>query len=109
MISSEEAFAILGKWKARRSSLWFFVDLPLASAGKESPTVWIRDISGMPFHISFLVLSGPDKGETLEVDLKDAVFEHGEEPKPGMPPEAGSFLETTLASGGRLLLVERRE
>ena len=104
MISSEEGFRILGKWKTQRTLLWLAVPDLDALHG---PEVRIRHVSTNPPKVTF---EEGDKGETLQLDLEGVEFDKADSDESPFPNSVtkrfGFFLHLTLADKRKFVLAE---
>lgn len=104
MISSAEAFRILGNWKMQKTPLWLAVT---NSNEFEGPEVRIVDVSTEPAGVVFDLGGG---GELEPLDLEKAEFDKADSQAAPFPNTVtklfGFFLRLSLADGREFVLAQ---
>jgi hypothetical protein len=105
MISSAEAFRILGNWKAQKTPLWLAVP---RSDELEGPEVRIVEVSTDPAGVVFEL--GRDT-QLEPLDLKEANFDKTDGEAAPFPDTVtkrfGFFLNLSLVDGRKFILAQR--
>lgn len=104
MISLEEGFKILRKWKTQKTLLWFAVpNLDIM----DGPEVRVKDVSTNPPEVTFDERGG---GEPLRLNLKGVEFDKANSDESPFPESItrrfGFFLHLSLPDGRKFVLAE---